>query len=346
MKRRRFTLLASATAGSLLARGNNLEGGERFFTLRREIDGHYWFHSPDGGPFFVLGSPGEAVDREAREGEVRAWRRHYGRDADVWIPKRRETGSEGGGFNTNCGQPSRTGGPYVHLVPFSGAKEWRERARQCDYLHRDWDEWCDHAARLHCLPRAQDRDLVGYFFTAGSSWLHDRPDAEWRGPLYDREMLRSQSGRDHLRLLARRYYEVIHKSIRRYDPNHLLLGDRFDASVSVPREIWEEAFSRVDVFSVQDFRDPARTLAGWHRTTRKPVLLVDAASPSRDAARELRWYEGLVGELLANPGCVGCHLAQMPSGTTQRHHSPSAGAALGDWQLVNRRVERRVRRLA
>ena len=60
--------------------------------------------------------------------------------------------------------------------------------------------------------------------------MHTRPDNAWRGPIFDPERLKSEAGRKELTRLARANYPTTHDAIRRYDPHHLILGDRYEAN--------------------------------------------------------------------------------------------------------------------
>ena len=139
--------------------------------------------------------------------------------------------------------------------------------------------------------------------------------------MFDPERLESEAGRAELSNLARTYYTVIHDAIRRYDPHHLILGDRYEANAPLPMEIVEAAKPYVDVFSFQDFRDPVGHLADWYDVIGKPVLWADGShnreriedetGTYRRGAHFLhdgKWFADAVAGLLENPGAVGAHL--------------------------------------
>ena len=60
--------------------------------------------------------------------------------------------------------------------------------------------------------------------------MHERAENAWRGPIFDPERLKTESGRKELTQLARAYYQTTHDAIRRCDPHHLILGDRYEAN--------------------------------------------------------------------------------------------------------------------
>lgn len=78
-------------------------------------------------------------------------------------------------------------------------------------------------------------------------------------------------------LLAERYYRLVHDSIRRYDQNHLILGDRYPGWY--PAAVARAAAKWVDVISTNYAADWANGefarfyLETLYRITRKPILV-------------------------------------------------------------------------
>lgn len=114
--------------------------------------------------------------------------------------------------------------------------------------------------------------------------------------------------------MATQYYKTTKEAIRRYDKNHLILGDRYEANAPIAQEVIEAALPHIDALSFQDFRDPVKHLAEWYEKTGKPVLLADAArikwqtEPGEFTRNNGAWYAETLAALLENPGCVGFHL--------------------------------------
>jgi hypothetical protein len=107
--------------------------------------------------------------------------------------------------------------------------------------------------------------------------------------------------------MARRYYRVTHDAIRRYDKNHLILGDRYEGKALLPDEVLRAAAPYVDVLSFQYFSTPdvvCPDLERWHELTGLPVLLADASMPGRDPAA----YAPMMLVLRELDCCVGWHL--------------------------------------
>ncbi|HPA17368.1 MAG TPA: agarase [Verrucomicrobiae bacterium] len=338
--RRRF-IAASSLLTSCLTRPTAGRGGapapSAFFTLEQR-GGRWWLFSPEGAPFFSLGLNhiDDSPLRYAPNGDI--WRKKYGNSRERWLRESVAPDLRAWGFNTvgwtqevvtrgheiHRHSPSFTfeeyqwlGIPYCHLLPFAEIHQWENETRHPDFFSKDFEEWCDYVARSQCARFADDPKLIGYFYTDCPMWVHTRPDNHWKGPLFDPEKLKTDMGRQGLSALATRYYQVTHDAIRRYDPHHLILGDRYEANAPLPIEVVNAARPFVAILCFQDFKDPAKNLADWHTRTGMPVLWADGAktAPAKDLAtgepilrNDGRWYAESLRALRANPGCVGAHL--------------------------------------
>jgi hypothetical protein len=156
---------------------------------------------------------------------------------------------------------------------------------------------------------------MGYFYLDCPTWVHTRPGNEWKGPIFDPEKLKTEAGRAELTRIATRYYQVTHDAIRRYDRNHLILGDRYEANAPVSDEVLLAARPFVDVFSFQDFRPVEKIRAALTRfaaLTGKPVLLADSSGnlklPDGTIRNDPVKYRQTLAALREIPACVGFHL--------------------------------------
>jgi hypothetical protein len=144
----------------------------------------------------------------------------------------------------------------------------------------DFEVWCDYLARSVAGEHADSPDLLGYFLVDIPAWLPHASGADFpelRGL--------DPAGRDKkLYDVASRYYETIVAAIRRYDPDHLVLGDRYNGNKGIPEPVLRAMAPFVDVLSVQYFSDPTPEgrirmrddLAGWsEQTGGKPVVIAD-----------------------------------------------------------------------
>jgi hypothetical protein len=297
-----------------------------FFTVGTRA-GHWWFLTPAGEPFFSIGMNhiDSAALRYRESGDV--WRERYGNSHERWLQEAVAPDLRAWGFNTigwtqevvirmpTIHRHSRSftyeeyqwaGMPYCHLLPFAETHQWELETRYPDVFSDDFEQWCDTVARSACARMADDPKLIGYFYVDCPSWVH-APDWNPKGPWFDPARLKSQSGREELFEMAQRYYRVTHDAVRRYDPNHLILGDRYEGKALLPDEILLAAAPYIDVLSFQYFSTPDQVcpdLWRWHRLTGKPVLLADASTPGRDAAQ----YGPMITTLRELECCVGWHV--------------------------------------
>ena len=335
MHRRNFgaSVILGGLAPSLTERSWADEKSTGFFRLEKQ-GGRWWLFRPDGGRYFSLGlnhiDPASLRFPE----NIHIWRERYGNSMERWLKESVAPNLKDWGFNCiGWNQEVVTRGltnhrhsrhftheeyqwldmPYCHQLPFGEFHQWEAETRHPDFFSDEFSAWCDHVAREHCVPLANDPKLIGYFYIDCPTWLHVRPMNKWKGPLFDAKKLESPSGRRELKALATQYYRVTHDAIRRYDKNHLILGDRYEANAPLTMDIVEAARPFVDVLSFQDFRDPLTHLADWHKQSEMPVLWADGARTvkipdSPNLRNDGRWYRDVLAGLRENPGCVGAHL--------------------------------------
>jgi hypothetical protein len=205
--------------------------------------------------------------------------------------------------------------PYCHMLPFVEFHQWEKWTRHPDFFSKEFADWCDHVARAECGRFADDPKLIGYFYVDCPTWAHDRAGNRWRGPLFDPEKLSTEAGRKELSRLATQYYRVTHEAVRRYDRNHLILGDRYEANAPLPAEVLQAAKPYVDVLSFQHFGKPEKVkedLERFHRGTGKPVLYADGCVaetlPDGSKRHDPAGYRELLKAVWSAEGCVGLHL--------------------------------------
>ncbi|MEO0444788.1 MAG: agarase [Verrucomicrobiota bacterium] len=314
-----------------------------YFTLGKRKD-HWWLIDTEGKPFFTMGLNHIDPATLRYPENIDLWREKYGGSTVRWIEESVVPNLKDWGFNTvgwvqevtvkkwrhsrpfTNDEYRALGMPYCHLLPFLESHQWEKHTVHFDFRSEDWKEWCDYVARSHCAELSEDPNLIGYFYSDCPVWIHDRPDNEWRGPIFDPEKLSSEAGRKELFALATSYYKTTHDAIRRYDPHHLLLGDRYEANAPIAMEVMNAAKPYVDVFSFQDFRDPVLHLDEWHKKTGKPVLLADAAGVDFRSQEFFKpnngaWYAETLEALHQNSGCIGFHLC----GAYQRNKARRRG---------------------
>lgn len=335
ISRRRF-LAGSALLSAGLALPCPARAAPPAFFIVAQRHGRSWLITPEGEPHFSLGLNhiDSAPLRYLESGD--RWRTKYGNSMERWIREAVRPDLLAWGFNSvgwvqevvtrgptnHRHSPSFTFEeyqwldlPYCHQLPFADFHQWEMETRNPDFFSREFEDWCDYVARSQCARLADDRKLIGYFYLDCPTWVHVRPGNEWKGPIFDPEKLKAAAGRAELTRIATRYYQVTHDAIRRYDRNHLILGDRYEANALVADEVLLAAKPFVDVFSFQHFGPPAKIrtdLARFAARTGKPVLLADSAGSQRLPDGTVRndpvKYRDTLLALREVPACVGFHL--------------------------------------
>jgi len=313
-----------------------------FFTLE-QLDGHWWFIDPDGKAFFSIGINHIDPASLRYPENIHIWEEKYHGSTTEWLEKSVKHNLEAWGFNTMGWEQEVTvkqwqhsrpftndelkvlDMPYCRMLPFTESHQWEKHTIKYDFFSDEWIEWCDYVARSYCAEVKEDPNLIGYFFSDCPTWIHDRPQNEWRGPIFDPEKLKTPEGKEELSAMAIQYYKTIYAAIRKYDPNHLILGDRYEANAPIAMEVIEAALPYVDVLSFQDFRDPTMHMEEWYAKTGKPVLLADGSGAYKGEGiykhTDGNWYAKHITALYEQEGCVGFHLC----GAYQRNKQRARG---------------------
>jgi hypothetical protein len=270
-----------------------LKGEKTGFFHLEQIGGRTWFVTPEGHAFLSLGV--NHIDSSALKypDRVHVWETKYGSE-ETFFKEGVRVDLIDWGFNTVgwaqevCVADMRhtppwphvyyqwIDMPYCHQLPFTEIESWNKYPRFPDVFSDEFEQWCDLVARYHCVNMRDDPNLIGYFYADIPGWHGHRTGAWWS----DVGDPGTDEGQAALRRIAERYYAVIHDAIRRYDPNHLLLGDRYNGNAGIPDVVLEAARDTVDVISVQHFWTMdmfKQQMAHWNAVTGKPIINADFA---------------------------------------------------------------------
>ena len=313
----------------------NGSGKKNFFHVEKR-NGRWLFRDPDGKPFFSIGiNHIDSATLRYRE-NIGIWRERYANSMHRWLSERVRADLVFWGFNTvGWVQEVVTRGltnhrhsrnftfeeyqwldlPYCHMLPFADFHQWEAETKHPDFFSKDFEDWCDYIARAHCARFADDPKLIGYFYIDCPTWVHTRRENKWKGPLFDPGDLTTESGRRKLAEMAGRYYKVTHDAIRRYDTNHLILGDRYEANAPLPVEVVKAAVPYIDVISFQHFAPPEKIVANltyWRERFDLPMLVADCCHsvrlPNGYSGHDVSRYRRTLQLLRQDPSCLGYHL--------------------------------------
>jgi hypothetical protein len=130
---------------------------------------------------------------------------------------------------------------------------------------------------------------------------------------------------DFLGFVAEQYLQITTAAIRKYDPNHLCLGPRFDFQALQSPPLFAAAGRHLDVIAVNYYHawspDPVRT-ENWVKWSGKPFLVTEWYAKGMDSgfanttgagwvvktqADRGRFYQNFALGLIETGGCVGWH---------------------------------------
>ena len=327
-----------------------------FYPAKR--DGRWWLVDPEGGLFIhravvsvsPLRTSGAQAALRAKFGDEAAWaagttellRSHGFNGLGAWSDTERlravprplvytriwnfmsSYGKKRGGTYQ---QPGHTGYPNDSIFVFDPEFEafCEQHARQLS-AGRD-DPWLlGHFSDNEMpLKRAALKNYLSLpvddpGHRAATAWLQAR-----HGTGATTQDITEADERDFLAFVVDRYYRIVSRAIKEFDPHHLFLGSRFHGSDLDRAEIFRAAGPYLDVVAVNYYRawspDPKK-LAMWERESGRPVLITewyakgaDSGLPNTGGAGWIvrtqedrgRFYQNFALGLLESKVCVGWH---------------------------------------
>ena len=321
----------------------SLPGNKTGWFRVQEIQGRWYFVTPEGHAFFSLGVT-HAVEC-VRLDELNLFETRYGKSedrlADFFLAKFKEWGYNSSGYGPLQAMESRI--PYVATIWTEGPRSFSagERSRNSDVFDPAVQQRLRRRVRAAAARHVDNRYCLGYVFIDLPVW-HPQPrrgesycdflrrldpGAPGRRAYEDfvaqrRENNQAPDDEAFLNQIADAYYTCVVGELRRYDTHHLILGDRLMALPErTPDSILGTAARHVDVISFQPMG--TRTLLRdyidrVYRLTGKPVLLADVNTMTRRPAKDeadTTAYERSAGEhtqayyldAAGSNYCIGIH---------------------------------------
>lgn len=129
-----------------------------------------------------------------------------------------------------------------------------------------------------------------YGHRAAMLWLQQR-----HGANADPAEITAADRNDFVAYAADTYFSIVSSAIRKYDPNHLVLGSRFHGRAVRLPQLFEAAGKHIDVVSVNYYHawtPDTELLASWANRSGKPIIISE-------------WYAKAVDSKLANTSGAG-----------------------------------------
>jgi hypothetical protein len=288
--------------------------GTGFFYTER-IGNRWWLIDPDGNRYFNIGldavGPGETAT------EKTAFEQKYGTE-DKWKQptadflwnngfsclgawskwKLFSTAIKPLSYTLNEDFMSGFAKKMGLTLPAAGHSGY---IRECfPVFHPDFPGYCDDYAK-NLIATAKDPYLLGIFsdnelqtpadmldrnlsldfkknpdlkpgYDAAVAWLAARG--------HEAKNITSQDRADFVAYVFETYYKIVSAAIRKYDPNHLFLGDRLmsEGHAYENQSLWRVMGQHVDVISVNYYHvwgpDPV-VISRWTQWSKKPILLTE-----------------------------------------------------------------------
>ncbi|PHS08070.1 MAG: beta-agarase [Blastopirellula sp.] len=265
-----------------------------------EIEGRTWLLDTSGKPFFAHGITHVNNNRAKIE---------FAKISDAC----KEIGFNAYGYG--CPPELRKDMPYIeswnHLVPISTYRG-DGSLKFVDVFDLKEQSRLEKGVKSYCFKSRNNPNLIGYCWTDLGAWpLKNSTKKNWvefirslpedaPGQKTYKKFISTWEGDDDtardqefLRLIAREYFRVIGEANRKYDPDHLIFGDRF-AFNTLDNDVLKEMLPWVDGIAIQPpFRGsfPKKIFDDIHKLTGKPVLLCDFAIRFNDGDKDIRSFK-------------------------------------------------------
>lgn len=297
----------------------------------KELDGRTWLVDKDGQPFFA-------------HGVTHVGYGHNGEDVGEIANALKQLGFNSYGYG--CPEFLKSDMPYVQdnneiaLIAIYRGKN----AQFFDIFDPQEQARMERAIEKVCAQNRNNTSLIGYYWTdlaawplknqTGTNWveyIRDLP-ADTPGQIEYQKFLQNWKGDDDterdtafLTLIAREYFRVCGEANRRYDPHHLIFGDRYLFQTVVP-EVIKESLPYIDAVAIQPNFNPGfprKEFDRIHELTDKPIILCDfnvtfkeegkqvfGWMPVENAAVAGPLYAQYIQEALATPYILGSFWCQ------------------------------------
>lgn len=291
-------------------------------------DGRWWFVDPEGYLFLDKGVCGVDIVRGGNSSDL--LRQKFGDEAgwaDQTIALLRSNGFNNLGAWSQTDILCRAAHPLVYTRMLNFMSSYGQKRggtyqqpghtgypNNCIFVFDpEFETFCDVYARELAKWR-NDPWLLGYFsdnemplwrgmltnylqlppqdpgYQAALKWLQSRHGAQ---AVLNAVTPQDQEG--FLAFVVDRYYRIVSGAIKKYDPNHLFLGSRFNGRVLKEPEVFRAAGPYIGAVSVNyyDVWTPLQEqLASWEHESGKPILITE-------------WYTKAEDSGMANNGGAG-----------------------------------------
>ncbi len=171
--------------------------------------------------------------------------------------------------------------------------------------------------KLEMLDRYLELDKSEEGYQATVAWLKEKGVK----PSAITDMVRE----DFLEYVAEKYFGIVNRAIKKYDPNHMYLGCRFHGSALRMEALFKAASRHLDIISINWYNTwtpDAERMDNWKKWADRPFIITEFYAKGMDSGmgntsgagwtvktqRERGYfYQNFTLGLLEHPNCVGWH---------------------------------------
>ncbi|WP_338359515.1 hypothetical protein [Yeosuana marina] len=339
-------------------------GATGFFRVEK-INNRWWIIDPDGYPFIHKGIA--AIRPGTSNGQKSALLSKYGSEQnwieqETSFLKAHGFNGAGAWSSISLIKNSSSPLPYTVIVnPMGSYKSQHLKDYGGTYEQAGWQGYRYDLVMVFdpefdiyvestissIAQYANDKNLVGYYTDNELPWKNDALDRHLRylghdesGYIAAKNWLDTRKGKnasladinntdrsEFIGFYFETYMKKVTTTIKKYDPNHLYLGCRFnqESEELTNPKIFEVAGQYMDIISINHYRkwEPIQTqMAEWERWSNKPFIITewytkgeDSGLPNNTGAgwnvptQQDRgyFYQNFTIELLKSKVCVGWH---------------------------------------
>lgn len=362
------------------------------FYYTKKINGRWWAIDPDGHLFFHNAL--NAVNMGSSDRNKAAFASKF-KNESTWIAQTQDMmlqhGFNGAGAWSNSkvitSSPLQSTTPLAYTINLDFMSAYGDKRGGTYQVpgHKGYpnnvifvfdpafETFCDeHAKKL--AANKNDPNLFGYFsdnemplgiknldgyltlknhqdpgYLAAKKWIDDKGVAA--------DQITDEHRLQFLTVVADRYFSIVAKAIKKYDPNHMYLGCRYHGKQGFIEELWRVAGKYIDAISMNYYNawTPDQTLmAKWAKWSGKPFIVTEWYVKADDSglgntagagwvvktqADRGLFYQNFTLGLLESKNCIGWHwFKYMDNDPSQKGAEPSntnanKGIVNNDYQL-------------
>lgn len=336
-----------------------LAEGSGFFTTKK-VNDRWWLLDPEGNAFINVGLV--AVSPAASEREKAALQEKYG-DNSRWADETHElllknkfnalgAWSNNELFKKSAYQDKK---PLTYTIIKNFMSDYGKKRggtyqesghigypdRTIFVFDPQFEAFCDEYAK-QLAANKDDKNLFGYFSDNELPFERlsldrylSKKDSTDPGKIYASQWLRAKGiaasaindslRNEFLGVMAEKYFSVVSKAIKKYDPNHLYLGSRLHSYELQVEPVFRAIGKYVDVIAINYYRvwtPVAKDMANWERWSGKPFIVTEWYVKGEDSKMTnysgAGWlvhtqndrglfYQNFSLALLESGNCVGFH---------------------------------------